>query len=415
MRAPLPLTVRSIEGLDLLPEERDAWIWDSDSGQRSGLGLRLRRGKAGVSKTFYAAYRFGGQDRRDPIGDVSAYTLADARHRAYEHRRAAADGNDPREAKAAKVRNAIKASGCPIFADYTTHYLARRKGDLRPNTFHCRTRYLTLEYCAPLHKLRLDQIDKAMIASRLNFLEDTGIAKASVNVAKCVRIALIDLFKLATSEGLIEINPAQGTPQRPAPEPRKRTLSDVELAALWNATGDDGEFSKIVRLLILLGARRNEIGGMAWSEFDGLGNWTLPEHRSKTGNELRLPLSPAAREIINSIERRDRRDCLFGGSNGFSQWSGAKKKLDARLPLVKSWTLHDLRRSMITSMHELNIEPHIIRAIVNHSRGDDVHGKHYNHATYMPQKATALQRWADHVQALADGKPSNVVPLRPVA
>ena len=62
-------------------------------------------------------------------------------------------------------------------------------------------------------------------------------------------------------------NPVDGTrkPQRAAA--RERVLSDHELRAIWNACGDD-DHGRIVRLLILTGARRQEVGGMCWSELD---------------------------------------------------------------------------------------------------------------------------------------------------
>jgi integrase len=37
------------------------------------------------------------------------------------------------------------------------------------------------------------------------------------------------------------------------------------------ATGGDGQYGAIVRLLILTGQRREEVGAMAWSEIDAEG------------------------------------------------------------------------------------------------------------------------------------------------
>ena len=374
----------------------------------------MRRGKLGTSRTFYGAYRFASQDRRDRLGDVADYTLSDARHRVYELRRAAADGVDPREKKAKTVALAVKASTCPTFASYAEHYLGRRQKDLRPSTYRDHERYLTGPHFEPLKKLRLDQIDKAAIAARLNFLEDTGITRPSAHVAQAARMSLLSLFKLAVAEGLVEDNPVTGTRQPAAPKqqkPRERTLTGDELAAVWNATGGDDDYSKIVRLAILLGGRRQEIGGMQWSELDmTAGNWTLPAERAKTDAALVLPLPPAALEIIRSVERREGRDRVFGdrAPEGFTMWSTAKRELDVRLPLAP-WRMHDLRRTLVTGLHDLGIEPHIVRAIVGHSQGADVHNKHYNRSTYMPQKAEALRRWSEHVAGLAAGLPSNVV------
>jgi len=413
VRNPMNFTTRAIEDLDLIDGESDVWVWDCDAGKYSGLGIRMRRGKLGASKTWYASYGFGGQDRRDRLGDVADYTLADARHRVYEIRKSAADLVDPRAKKAEALAVAVKAVNCPSFAVYAEHYLRRKQKDLRPNTYRERVRYLAAgPHLEPFKKLRLDQIDKAMVAARINFLEDTGITKPSPVVAQAARMALLDLFKLAIAEGHVEDNPVTGTRQPAAPkqqEPRERTLADDELAALWQASGD-GDYGRITRLAILLGGRRKEIGGMRWSEIDAAGNWTLPGDRAKNEHPLVLPLPAAALDIIRSVKRCEDRDHLFGGRSpdGFTLWSNAKRKLDARLAL-KPWRFHDLRRSLVTGMHELGIEPHVVKAVVNHQERGDVHNKHYNRATYLPQKAEALGRWSEHVLGLVAG--ANVVEL----
>jgi integrase len=412
MRAPLNFSTTAIANLELETDESDVWIWDADGAQHSGLGIRMRRGKTGTSKTFYAAYRFAGQDRRDRLGDVIDYKLADARHRVYELRRSAADGTDPREARAAKVAEAVKATSCPTFLEYAGIYLAARESELRANTYRDRERYLLGPHSEPFRTLRLNQIDKAAIAARIKFLHNTGITKPSKYVAQAWRMCVLDLFKAAAADGLIEINPVRGTSQPAAPRQekgRERVLTNDELVAIWQATSGGDDYAKIVRLGMLLGGRRQEIGGMRWSEIDSDGNWTLPADRAKTDSELLLPLPRAAREILASIEQSPERDRVFGSrsADGFVSWSGAKAELDAKLSIAE-WRLHDLRRTLVTGLHDLGVEPHIVRAIVGHSQGSDVHQKRYNKSTYKAQKAEALEKWADHIARLVG---ANVVPL----
>lgn len=62
-----------------------------------------------------------------------------------------------------------------------------------------------------------------------------------------------------------------------------------------------------------------------------------------------------------------------------SGFSKAKRLLDREvaslrhlsgLPPLPSWTLHDLRRTMVTVMNEqLGIQPHVVEAVVNHTSG----------------------------------------------
>jgi integrase len=93
---------------------------------------------------------------------------------------------------------------------------------------------------------------------------------------------------------------------------------------------------------------------------------------------------------------------------------GEEAKTEDRL---KAWTLHDLRRSLVTYMadrEELGIEPHIIEAVVGHVSGHKggVAGT-YNRAAYREQKKAALQAWANWLEATVEGRApaSNVIAL----
>src|SRR5262249_57990116 len=67
--------------------------------------------------------------------------------------------------------------------------------------------------------------------------------------------------------GLIEAesNPVSFTFKQ-VEKPRERTLTDEELKAIWKATDGGGEYDRIVRLCLLTGCRREEIGGVRWDE-----------------------------------------------------------------------------------------------------------------------------------------------------
>ena len=348
---------------------------------------------------------------------MSAYTLTDARHRAYEIRRAVADGNDPRGVKASAIALAVKASNVPTLGDFAEIYLRRREKKLRPATFRERTRYLgrgtALEpnpYFGPLQRYRLDQIDSAMIVREIDRLEDQGAnGKPSAYVAQAARMSLQDLFKLAIECGHIEKgkNPVMGTRQPVTKEDRNanardRVLTDAELAAIWNGCDGDASYDKIVRLLILTGCRRSEIGGMRWTEIDeATGVWTIPAARVKTGKKtgaFAIQLSHAALAILKTIPRNG--DLVFGGrsADGFTAWKDAKKKLDSCVALAEPWVIHDLRRTLVTRMNEKSLAlPHIIEVMVNHSLGSTVHLVNYNKAEYAEQKRAGFNAWADYV------------------
>ena len=71
-------------------------------------------------------------------------------------------------------------------------------------------------------------------------------------------------------------------------------LTPAELVEVWTALGTD-DFSIIVRLLILTGQRREEIGGLRWNEVDlDRDLIVLPPERTKNKRQHELPLSSQA-------------------------------------------------------------------------------------------------------------------------
>jgi hypothetical protein len=79
---------------------------------------------------------------------------------------------------------------------------------------------------------------------------------------------------------------------------------------------------------------------------------------------------------------------------------------------IPPWRLHDLRRTLVTHWIELGVAPHVVEAAVNHISGvkAGVAGV-YNRSELLPERRTALERWAAHVEGLASGSASNVITL----
>ena len=65
----------------------------------------------------------------------------------------------------------------------------------------------------------------------------------------------------------VDQNPTNDLKAHSLSKARERTLSEDELVWIWRACGDD-DHGRIVRLLILTGSRREEIGGLRCSELD---------------------------------------------------------------------------------------------------------------------------------------------------
>jgi hypothetical protein len=64
-------------------------------------------------------------------------------------------------------------------------------------------------------------------------------------------------------------------------------------------------------------------------------------------------------------------------------------------------------------MADIGVQPHIIEAALNHVSGAraGVAGT-YNRSLYAPEKRSALERWAAHIEGLVSGKTATVTPLQ---
>jgi integrase len=288
-----------------------------------------------------------------------------------------------------------------------SQYLQRQETQLRPNSLRDAKRYL-LKSFRSLHHMPIHTITRRDVAAVLNDLA----VKTPVSAARA-RAVLSALFSWARGEGYLDgDNPVEGT-NNPAPAVvRDRVLSDAELAAVWNACGND-TYSKIVKLLILTGARREEVGGMLWRELDD-GVWTIPGARTKNRREHVLTLSGLAWSIIENTPRRELKDHIFGnGPHGYTNWALAKTALDQRCKIAP-WRLHDLRRTVATRMADIGIQPHIIEAVLNHVSGhkSGVAGV-YNRSTYQREVKNALAIWADHVASIVSGEERKIMQFPP--
>src|SRR5262245_8043253 len=377
------------------------FAWDTEL---AGFGLRQQ----GRRRTYVAQYRAGGRTRRVTLGSTDRLTPTQARDGARKILARVALGDDPQDEKAAQ-----RAAAERTFRKVVDIYLATKQDKLRPVSYKVTKLYLTGPYFRPLHARGIGEIEHPDIAARLPAIT----RKHSAHTAAAARRHLSAMFTWAMEEGWIKQNPVVGTRNPEEAKKRTRLLSDAELIAVWNACGGDGDFDHTVRLLILLGKRPQEIGGMRAGEFDlEAKTWELPEERSKNGKAHLIDLPPAALKIVRMAFPLGERDRLFGtrSARGFTEWAHGKDALDRRLDgKVKQWQLRDLRRTVATRMGDIKVHPHVIEAALNHYSGyrAGVAGV-YNRSPYRDEVKAALLRWSEHVLALVEGRKSKVVPLR---
>jgi integrase len=123
-----------------------------------------------------------------------------------------------------------------------------------------------------------------------------------------------------------------------------------------------------------------------------------------------VPLSTLALEIIESCPRLGER--VFVGHKGggpINGWEDAKARAESFLtnPIVP-WRIHDLRRTMATMMRSIGIDRLVVSKILNHAESGVT--KIYDRFSADPEKAAAMERWANHLRKIiASEQGDNVV------
>ncbi len=406
------------------PGEKDWMLWDD---RLSGFGLKVTPAGA---KVFVFQYRMGGRGspvRRFTVGKFGNLTADGARKVADGLALKVAQGIDPQREKVESVRRSVDLAFKPYVKRFHEGCLLKEW-----KATHKDSHSLLLRYAVPVlgNKPLTDITRKDIKAILAPVLDKTATASNLFSVLR-------RLFSWAVEHEDIERSPIDGMKPPPLPKARDRVLTDWELALVWRATDGLGyPFGPMVRLLLLTGARREEIAALDWSELDRKGRmWSLPAARSKNNKPLEAPLSNMAIAELDDLAIRSGKDggwpsrgLVFSttGHSSVSGYSRAKRRLDrliAALPrendsteAMDPWRLHDLRRTLATGLQRLGVRLEVTEAVLNHVSGSKsgIVGVYQRHE-WKDEKAAALEAWARHVEQLLTGaNRSNVIELERV-
>ena len=391
-------------------------------GKISGLYLVVQPSGA---KSWAVRYRLAGQPKKLTLGPYPAIDLATARKRAQEAIGDIAGGKDPASEKraarelAGAERDAEDSRLDRIAASYVDRYVKRSVGEAWGKEIE---RLLRVEILPKLGDKHIAAIKKVQILDLLDAIVDRG-SPITANRAFAV---LRQLFNWAADRDLITVSPMPKS--APAPEnARDRVLSDKEIQLVWRAFDQIGRpFGSIGKLLLLTGARRDEIAEGSWSEIElEARTWTIPPMRTKNEEAHEIPLSDAALNTLRDLTPiAGKPNLVFTttGRTAVSGFSKAKAAIDATvLEILKErardrdedadaveafthWTLHDLRRTVATNLQKLGVRLEVTEAVLNHTSGSraGIVGVYQRHK-WSTEKRAALDAWALVLDAIVTG------------
>jgi integrase len=414
-----------------LAQGSDTYRWDDSTlkGGVDGFGLRAQRGTA----SWVYVYTLNGVTRRASLGTYPAVQAHQARKKAQEYESLVVEGVDPLDAKKQKIRDARQAKDDAaltfrVLKDEFLAHLEKRASGTDKSLKRLKSRSFT-EMRGHLNKHCQRLFDKPVRSIKPDDIKEllASIRKTYPITGDHVQTTLSGMFRWAMTDkdgAKVDFNPVANF-KKPTRPPRERVLYDEhnekdpfkELRLVWNAL-PPGDFGEIIRLLILTGARREEIGALRWDELDFENRVIrLPGVRLKNWTDHGLPMSDQVHGILERKDK-DKGPFVFGqsGHRPFSGWSACKERLDAEIRKtypIADWRIHDLRRTADTGMHVIGIAPHIVSAVLNHLTGFKTGmSRTYNKTTFPALKREAVQRWADHVDFIITGKTASVHKLR---
>jgi integrase len=350
-----------------------------------GFGIRVSQGG---TKTFVVVH--GPTRQRTTVGRFPVISVADAR---AEARRLLA------EATLGKHRPKTVS-----FDRAKDEFLEHCQRKNRPRTHNDYTRLLKH---FPFGSTRLGDITKADIKRKLAKMDKTPAEQFHALVV--VKI----FFRFAVRQDYLDHSPCEGLQPKEPLKSRDRAFSSDELKAVVKlALVEPFPWGPIMLLLILTGQRRGEVGQLRWEWIDREAKTiTLPASATKNRREHTIPYGPMAEAVLVKLPRIDDSPYLFPASKlrrkgqpatVFGGWAKCKLDFDKKLEGVAAYRLHDLRRTVSTTMASLGVPQIVVEKLLNHVSGgtQSAIAQVYNRHNYIDEMRAAMTTYEAYLGSL---------------
>lgn len=350
-------------------------------------------------------YRLNGKAEKLSLGKYPALTLKNARLKRDEAARAVAMGQSPAaEKQQAKVATVEPTTVADCAEQFFREVVEK---DRRDTTIP--RRYMDKAILPFIGSKAVRDVTTEDVRTIIWKKKAEGFDAAAGEV----RGVLKRLFDYAMTIGLAASNPVLALPMRHVhkAKSRERALSPEEIRAFLRAAIESNirrQFKVGLHLILLTMVRKSELLLARWKHVDlDAAEWHIPAENSKTGKPHVVYLARQAVALFKELKSLASGSELVMPGRGSLTKPFAHNAINSALKValrgqdIPAFTVHDLRRTASTLLHEKGWPSDVVEKALNHTIGG-VRGI-YNRAEYAPQRRKMLQFWADFIEQLLTG------------
>jgi len=365
------------------------------------------------SITFRYDYRLNGRRETLTIGKYgpSGLSLARAREKCLDARRAVAEGLSPAQEKQREKRRVLQAKS---FGEFGERWF--KEAPMADSTRAMRRSIFERDLLPAFRNRLLSEITPDDLRALCAKIKGRGAPATAIHV----RDILKQIYGFAILHGEKIRNPADevGPASIATFVAKDRALSPTEIRIMLKQLEHVPTLPTIrlgLKLILLTMVRKSELQDATWDEVDFENAvWSIPKERMKRSKPHNVYLSEQSLDILIALKtcagnsrfllpsRYDADAPMSRATFNRITTAVAERAKREGLPL-EPFTVHDLRRTGSTLLNELGFNRDWIEKALAHEDSRSSRGV-YNKAEYEPQRRHMLQEWADMVDAWVEGR-----------
>ncbi|EPM2129095.1 tyrosine-type recombinase/integrase [Escherichia coli] len=371
--------------------------------------------------SFRYDYRINGRRETLVIGQYGrdGISLAEAREELIAAKKLLKAGQSPAAAKRDGIK---KIRGAETFAVHTDSYM--KHVILADSTRAMKQAVIDRDILPVLGNKMMAEITTSMVRDLCDRIVERGGRATAVQAREIIS----SVYRHANDRGHGLFNPAADI--KPSSiaifKPRERTLTPEEIGLFFrtlDAIGAMGTMKMALKLVLITMVRKGEFTNATWDEIDfKKWTWTIPSDRMKGSRAHVIYLPKQAQDILVGLQMcAGGSEYLVPGRYNFRKPlsnAALNSLIDRTVKIInedgehiQGFTVHDMRRTASTLLHEACYPSDWIeKALAHEQKGVRAV---YNKAEYARQRAWMLQQWADMIDSWIDGEHTDLIPFSP--